>query len=132
MNGNFKEWVGWLKGLLNAVQSVFFVYSVLFLKCGADSPVFTNLLEFMEPLIINKNKNSRLHWLFSLSFCLFLYNGLCYYRLKLSVISILVIVLLLSQGHPAVLLAPGKDLNDFYQWNDFHSIARKGHKTKPE
>ena len=30
-------------------------------------------------------------------------------------ISILFIVLLLSQGHPGVLLAPGKDLNDFYQ-----------------
>ena len=29
-------------------------------------------------------------------------------------ISILVIVLLLSQGHPGVLLAPAKDLNDFY------------------
>ena len=28
----------------------------------------------------------------------------------------LVIVLLLSQGHPGVLLAPGKDLNDFYHY----------------
>ena len=36
-------------------------------------------------------------------------------KYKYTFISILFLVLLLSQGHPGVLLVPGKDLNDFYQ-----------------
>ena len=35
--------------------------------------------------------NSSLHWLISLSFCLFLYNGVCYNQLKLSISYVIVI-----------------------------------------
>ena len=37
--------------------------------------------------------------------------------------SILVIVLLISQGHPGVLLAPGKDFNDFFNDPNFYRVV---------